>query len=327
MKSDPCLSHEWHPVALAASLFADKPLSVTLLGERIALWRTADGALHALHDQCPHRGAQLSMGWIRDGQMVCPYRGWRFKPDGECTLMPASPGFQPPARANAPAFNITEAMGLIWVCLGEAPEAPPAPPELASGYRVFPAGPYDVATSGPRAVENFLDIAHFSFVHDGFLGDETTTAASDYVLTATENGIAVRGIHAVQPKANVNAEGAVNIRYSYDVLASNAAYLTKAYATEERPTDIIMLCTQPVAEEFIKVWVVIGVNYDDHMPDSYFTDFQDLIFAQDKPVLESQRPRKLPLDISMEAHQRADQVSIAYRRYLASKGLEYGVIR
>ena len=47
--------------------------------------------------------------------------------------------------------------------------------------RKLNVGPYDVATGVPRIVENFLDLAHFGFVHEGWLGDRAHTALADYV--------------------------------------------------------------------------------------------------------------------------------------------------
>ena len=54
--------------------------------------------------------------------------------------------------------------------------------------------------------------------------------------------------------------------------------------------------------------------------------FQQVIFGQDKPILENQMPKRLPLDPRAETPIRADKSAIAYRRWLSSKGLTYGVI-
>jgi phenylpropionate dioxygenase-like ring-hydroxylating dioxygenase large terminal subunit len=54
--------------------------------------------------------------------------------------------------------------------------------------------------------------------------------------------------------------------------------------------------------------------------------FQQTIFAQDKPILENQRPRRLPLDPRAELPTRSDASSLAYRGWLRDRGLSYGVI-
>ena len=51
----------WYPVC-PSSFVRERPISLRRLGKKIALWRDATGALHALEDHCPHRGAPLSHG-------------------------------------------------------------------------------------------------------------------------------------------------------------------------------------------------------------------------------------------------------------------------
>ena len=60
-------------------------------------------------------------------------------------------------------------------------------------------------------------------------------------------------------------------------------------------------------------------------PDNKLQDFQHKIFMQDKPVLESQRPRRLPLDVRAEVHTTADKASSAYRRFLKQETITFGV--
>ncbi|HAB48684.1 MAG: hypothetical protein EBT36_11060 [Betaproteobacteria bacterium] len=52
--------------------------------------------------------------------------------------------------------------------------------------------------------------------------------------------------------------------------------------------------------------------------------FQDEIFAQDLPILESQWPKCLSLSPSSEPHCAADQASVAYRRYLVEQSISFG---
>ena len=57
-----------------------------------------------------------------------------------------------------------------------------------------------------------------------------------------------------------------------------------------------------------------------------WNDFQRKIFSQDVPIVESQRPELLPLDLQTELHLRSDRLAIAYRRWLKKLGLSYGVV-
>ena len=64
--------------------------------------------------------------------------------------------------------------------------------------------------------------------------------------------------------------------------------------------------------------------YDDTTLHAELVSFQQMIFMQDRSILENQIPRKLPLDPGMEAPTQADMTSIAYRRWLKKIGYTYG---
>ena len=68
-------------------------------------------------------------------------------------------------------------------------------------------------------------------------------------------------------------------------------------------------------------WMWMAMDYE---PTSEMVDFQDRIFAQDRPILESQRPELLPLDLQTELHLRSDRTAIAYRRWLKQLGVRTG---
>jgi hypothetical protein len=49
-----------------------------------------------------------------------------------------------------------------------------------------------------------------------------------------------------------------------------------------------------------------------------------MITLQDVPIVESQRPELLPLDLQAELHLRSDRTAIAYRKWLRELGLTFG---
>ena len=50
----------------------------------------------------------------------------------------------------------------------------------------------------PRIVENFLDMAHFGFVHEGILGDRSRTGVRDYEVAPFDDGHGGTGILATR---------------------------------------------------------------------------------------------------------------------------------
>ena len=72
-----------HRVCQLDDLEDSVPTRVVLDGQPICLTKI-DGEPHAISDVCPHNGASLSDGVVRDGCVTCPSHLWRFSfHDGE----------------------------------------------------------------------------------------------------------------------------------------------------------------------------------------------------------------------------------------------------
>ena len=324
----------WHPVALIEDV-AHQPLAVTLLGQPLVLWRDASGQVRAWADQCPHRGAKLSLGRVHGDVLECPYHGWQFAASGQCVRVPALPAFTPPPAHCATTYAAREAYGLIWVALDKSAALDALPDFTAEGnqlLRKLNCGPYDVATSAPRIVENFLDMAHFGFVHEGWLGARDTTAIEDYRVESTPHGLRATQCKAWQPQSNANANAPRLVQYTYEVTAPFCAVLTKmpdeqsafVDGVHDSFQDAIALFVCPLSPETSRVWFRLAVA-DFSSNDDTLRAFQDTIFQQDKPILESQSPKRLPLDLRAELHTTADKASSLYRRHLKNLGVTFGV--
>jgi phenylpropionate dioxygenase-like ring-hydroxylating dioxygenase large terminal subunit len=274
-----------------------------------------------LADRCPHRGARLSLGRLAQGRLQCPYHGWQFDSSGACALVPATPGFTPPASSAVECFPVRQAHGLLWCDLsGQASHALPDLSHLPPRRLVY--GPFDVATSAPRAVENFLDTSHFAFVHEGWLGDAVHPEVPPYEVTHTVDGRPViEHYRAWQPRASATAAGGAWVDYRYEVLNPFAALLTKR-GEAGGPQDSYVIWACPVTPESCRLWFA-QYTTDTETPEQTLRDFQVAIFAQDQPVLESQQPKALPLS-GGEAMSAADRLSAAYRRYLKAQGIGFG---
>jgi len=318
----------WHPVALTDDL-QQAPLAVRLLARDVVLWRDAAGVPQAFADQCPHRGARLSLGRVTDGRLECPYHGWQFAAGGQCVKVPALPAFTPPATHCANTFEVREALGLVWLRLAPGDvDLPAFAAEDDAQLRKLNCGPYDVATSAPRIVENFLDMSHFGFVHEGWLGTREATAIDDYLVEPTSTGIRATGCKAWQPQSSLHATAPAQVEYSYEVTAPYTAVLTKLPEAGSTAVagwrESIGLFVCPLTPETSRVWFRLAVA-DFASADEKLQAFQHTIFTQDQPVLESQNPKRLPLDLRAELHTAADKASSAYRRFLKSSGITFGV--
>jgi phenylpropionate dioxygenase-like ring-hydroxylating dioxygenase large terminal subunit len=162
--------HHWWPIATSDDLAASRPLARTLLGWPLVLYRDAQGQAVAQLDRCPHRHAPLSQGCIRDGELQCPYHGWRFDSQGRCTRVP---GLETHRTTNKPLNQVIttlEQSGLIWAHLAPQADSPtPTLPARQQEERDVFFMTRQVNCGMAEAAENFLDGFHTHFVHAGWV--------------------------------------------------------------------------------------------------------------------------------------------------------------
>ncbi|MGI9295096.1 MAG: Rieske 2Fe-2S domain-containing protein, partial [Pseudomonadales bacterium] len=110
-------SQFWHPVAFSSELSKHKPHGVVLLDVPLVLYR-ASGGVVAAQRACPHRGADLAQGWIEGDLLNCPYHGFQFNDEGNCTKLPfaGDQDVKIPKKLCLQTFKVEEKYNLIWVC-------------------------------------------------------------------------------------------------------------------------------------------------------------------------------------------------------------------
>src|SRR4051812_26687658 len=110
------LRRTWQPVANSADLKRGGVVGYTLLDTELVLARFDDGRLLAADVACPHKGARLSNGTIRDGQLTCPYHGWRFDGTGACQSIPSlvDANADKLALSHLRSYPVRERYGIVW---------------------------------------------------------------------------------------------------------------------------------------------------------------------------------------------------------------------
>ncbi len=220
-----------------------------------------------------------------------------------------------------------EKYGFVWASLGEPfadiidiPEAEEDDRHIVTG------GSIAVHASGLRVVENFLDMGHFPFVHAGWLGTEPHTEVPAYEVAFTgDDQILATDCRFFQPVASPTAESGFMVDYVYRVFRPYTVALYKSNPTQPDRKDFIALFVQPVDEERCVAHPFLCYLMDG-IDRATVRWFMQLIFAQDKPILENQLPKKLPLDPRTETPVRADAVSVSYRRWLRDRRVSYGAV-
>ncbi len=314
----------WYPLARSQDLQPNTILSARLLDTDLVLWRDSQNQVAAWLDRCPHRGASLSCGAAVHDRLICPYHGLAFNTQGQCVQIPAHPDSTPSRRACIQqAYPVQERYGLIFVCPGHPLQELPHFPEWdLPQYRHFLGGPYHYHSSAFRAIENFFDIAHFPFVHQGLLGDPKHAEVKDYQVIQKTDGMTCRDVRFWQPDPDGTGEGRL-IQNTYHLPHPLAIYFSKE--SDDRRLTIFFMAVPVEAERCIG-WMAFALNYAHEVPADELKAFQDQVVAEDLAIVDTLYPRRLPLDLQWEFHLPCDRASVAYRRWLAELGITFGTI-
>ncbi|MEN5108048.1 aromatic ring-hydroxylating dioxygenase subunit alpha [Pseudomonas sp. TWI672] len=314
------LENQWHVVALSDEVSMGRPKAVRLLGEDLVLWRDHVSEIRAWKDYCGHRGARLSMGCVKNGEIECPYHGWRFDGEGECTRIPAHPDRRAPASDRLIFKHFAqEKFGYIWVSL-LPPERPlPDFPEwVDNSFRKVFAGPYHYQANGLRALENFIDASHFPFVHANLNGlPNAPEPIKKYLVNLDDRGIHSSEISVFQPVGDHRGVPVI-ARYNYSVFNPTTAYFMKKTGEVERFSTFFNVT--PVDEKVCVIWLIVAINFGPELTSEQILGRQNIVFEQDRHIVEAQRPARLPLDPKAEMHVTSDRLGFEYRRWIRSLG-------
>src|SRR5436305_725432 len=138
-------------------------------------------------------------------------------------------------------------------------------------YRKIVCGPYTVNASGPRVIENFLDVGHFPFVHEGVLGVRERPEINDYEAEITPHGVEAEGVQVFQPNPYGTGVGDF-VTYTYKVSRPLTAYLAKR---SQGPRFSILLMVKPTEAVGCTAWMWMAMNYGHDIAEQELVDWQD----------------------------------------------------
>ena len=311
----------WQPVAFSEDL-TDTPHQVTLFETRLAVARI-NGKPYVFDDICRHRGAALSLGRIDGDCIRCAYHGWAYTTDGTVADIPARPELSGKLVAQLPVYPAVEQAGLVWTHMGDEPPVfPPAEfPELdKDDYTVMHWDPYEWDCSVGRRLENYFDFSHFAHVHHGILGDRDNAEIADYEVARNGGEIRINAgpfLEYTDNPKNITLSGETE---TYDAWKRYRVYMPNGMLLNSSagPVEdyVLFVVVAPVARKRTRCFTFVARNFAYDM-DEQFDELQRTILAQDKPVVESQRPEELPVELSAEMHVKAaDKGTVEYRRWL-----------
>jgi phenylpropionate dioxygenase-like ring-hydroxylating dioxygenase large terminal subunit len=204
------LRNAWYVGMWAAELREGELVERTILGESIVFFRSANGAISALTNRCPHRFSPLHPGKLLDGERIqCPYHGLEFDGAGHCVRNPHGNGIIP-NQMKVRSFTAIEKHTCIWVWMGDrSPDLSSvpdfsvidnaAPGHLTKHDRITVQAHYQLVA------DNLLDTSHGAYLHAGLLATVENTNA-EITVESTDNTVTVNRLARSVPLVGLHRE-------------------------------------------------------------------------------------------------------------------------
>ncbi|RCJ40756.1 (2Fe-2S)-binding protein [Nostoc minutum NIES-26] len=327
------LKNFWYACEFSPAV-TNKPKQIVMLNQRFVLYRNSQGQVVALKDQCSHRGAALSMGWLENGCIRCPYHGWKFQADGQCIEIPSNAHRTPiPKKASVNSYPVQEKYGFVWLFYGDLLEEQYPPIPLLPEYEDSTMHPiyleYEMKAHYTRVIENALDPAHLYAVHANSFGAgfAQDPRVEDYVVQDEDWGISAKITYKnyTKPKDGIfksffrPARTQLNARTSFFL-----PNITKIESDFGRGKMVNYAVHIPVdANTTISKRIQFRNFFTYSWADKIFVNFHHRVGLEDRVVTESQYPKLIPETLSTEVHVPADALTLAYRK-LRQKYLAMG---
>jgi len=274
----------------------------------------------------------LSVGTVEAGRLRCAYHGWCFDPAGHCVELPAlGPQAAIPPRARLlSAGGVAERYGLVWL----APDDPLVPlPDIDSdiaGLEAADLPPLRTRASAGLLADNFLDMAHFPFVHRATFGAGEATFVEPYTVERAGWSFTVRYTHSF---ANREDPGVVTglrplvqtRRMTYRYQAPFALVLRLEYL-DSGGINTIGFFIQPERQDSCRIYSTLWRSDlgGDPLLAKQAVDFELSVVEEDLALQSRFADLVLPLDPVAEVHTRADRITVELRRVLADLVLAAG---
>ena len=295
------------------------------MGQAYVVYRHETEGLRVFLDQCPHRRAPLSLGTCEGATLRCAYHGWRFDGDGTCVEIPslgAGATVPPRARLSTPAA-VAESHGMVFI----APETPlMALPSIAADADVsFIRGDLDpIATRGNAGLlaDNFLDMAHFAFIHAGTFGAGEATEVGPYDVERDGYGFTAVYEHDFANREDPGVAAGIRPlvqrrRLTYRYSAPYHLELDLEFLATGG-SNVIGFFLVPVDNETVTIYSSLWRNdlagSRERMAEA--VAYEVAVVEEDLLVQSRYHDLVLPLDLTSEVHVKADKTTIELRRIL-----------
>jgi len=291
-------------------------IPATLLARTLILWRDASGQVHAWKDLCIIAAPGLSKGWIANDTVVCPYHGWRYDGSAKCVLVPRAPDQLHRVKARAFPHTAEERYGMVWYRWVSRNMRCRISPMGRWEFSQVQHRPYFFKATEFRSVENFIDATHFPF----------RPWRPQWTRGCARQGRGLLRCSKMNPASAPAASGFSSVRGTTDrcrstpptptALPSLVAYFSKQVEIADSERKHLGKSRRPLLHlphrttgrrSHMHHSPVRRNQFGENLTEDDILRRQDKVFSQDKDIVETQRPERIPVDLRAEIHHRTDK--------------------
>jgi phenylpropionate dioxygenase-like ring-hydroxylating dioxygenase large terminal subunit len=155
----------WYIACASRAVLIGQAQSLEICGQRIVVFRDADGQVHALDAYCPHLGTDLGIGAVAGNWIRCAFHQWAFDGTGKCQDIPCQRDI--PSSARLQSYATAEKYGFIWIYPdAKAPEGVAEFDELRGKAIVALSDrPFERSCHHHICMMNGIDAQHLKTIH------------------------------------------------------------------------------------------------------------------------------------------------------------------
>lgn len=310
--------NQWYAVLPSKAVSKDQVIGVRRMNLNLALFRSEDGKLGCVADQCTHRGAALSKGKVKGNCVECPFHGIQFDAEGKCMLIPANGRASKAdiSRYNVKHYLVREHAGIIYLWYGD--EA-----KVTEKLPFFEADVDDTWAYSEmedhwnshysRCIENQLDVVHLPFIHHNTIGRGNKTIVNGPKIELFEGGLRTSASNAVDEGQTPKSAAECTIKTTY--LEFRYPNLWMNHISDKMK---VIIYFAPVDDEntilYIRFYSKVAGNHPTDAFVAWLGKFGNrIIERQDKRIVITQRPKASSYR-SQEKLLAGDSPIIQYRR-------------
>jgi phenylpropionate dioxygenase-like ring-hydroxylating dioxygenase large terminal subunit len=169
----------WYPLEWSDRVPRGGVVETCFWGQSIAVYRGEDGRVRALENRCAHRQIKLTLGHVRQCDLVCIYHGWSYDEHGRLVGMKHDHFGKKLPVLSIRGYPVRERYGVIWGFMGDpalADRVPLVEIDHGDGDDAWAAIRFDYTWRAHHymVIDNLCNLTHL-YVHGKWVPYDVTT--------------------------------------------------------------------------------------------------------------------------------------------------------